>query len=320
MIAIEIPKLEYSGISTARRYAVDMPYADPFDGAAYGAKRGPAIAIAGAIGSVSAGLAATNAFLGGLLIAGGIASGLGAITGNKTLSTIGGIASIASLATGSFTGLDGGFINPFSSEAGQGFANSVTGSAFKSVFSDIKSGLGIGDNLAGTSQVADAAGSAAGTLTSGGAENLKFIDGVAQTTGGKISNFIDGAKDVASGLMGKDGILNNQGMLGLIGGLGEGYGKMQELEQMQPLTDARVANTDANTNQTNLQTGILAQRQQNLQFQPNAAGTVNQDQQVFSRQPGINDGAQKYAVVMNGKIQYVSQAEYDAMRQNQGVA
>jgi hypothetical protein len=66
-----------------------------------------AIAVVSAVASVSAGVAAVSAgsaLVGGLMIAGGIASGLGAITGNKTLQQIGMVAGLAGGVAGFASG------------------------------------------------------------------------------------------------------------------------------------------------------------------------------------------------------------------------
>ena len=80
-----------------RQAAAGEPVGDAFHGPAFGERRGPAIAVFGAFGSISAGLSimGTSALMGGLMIAGGVMSGLGAITGNKTLSSLGMLAGLA---------------------------------------------------------------------------------------------------------------------------------------------------------------------------------------------------------------------------------
>lgn len=337
MIAIEIPKLNYSTIATARRISVEMPYADSRMGAPFKQKNGPAIAVAGAIGSISAGITA-GGLLGGLMIAGGIASGLGALTGNETLMTIGSVASLASFGVGAFTGADGGFLNPFSSAAdgSSNFFNSVSGKAVKGVFEGIKSGLGIetpavsdamaGNIAGGATQTVDAAANA-GTLLSSGTEQLKYVDGVAQSGVGRLTEAAGGALDsatsAASGILnvsgsggGFGGLLNNQGAMGLLSGLGDGYMKGKEIEQQQPLFDARVDNINSTTAAQQQQMDLINQRQQNLQYQPDVGIGVNQDANVFNRQPGQSNVG-KYAVVMNGEVTYLDQAQYDQFRQAQ---
>ena len=334
MIAIEIPKLNYSTIATARRMSVEMPYCDARMGAPFKQKNGAAVAVVGAIGSISAGISA-GGLLGGLMIAGGIASGLGALTGNETLMTIGSMASLASFGVGAFTGADGGFLNPFSSAAdgSSNFFNSVSGKAVKGVFEGIKGGLGIetpavsdamaGNIAGGATQTVDAAANA-GNLLSSGTEQLKYVDGVAQSGVGRITDAVGGAMDsvssAASGILGKDsaigGLLNNQGAMGLLGGLGDGYMKGKELEMLEPLRDAQTASASANASATQQQIDLINQRQQNLQYQPDVGIGVNQDANVFNRQPGQSNVG-KYAVVMNGEVTYLDQAQYDQFRQAQ---
>lgn len=323
MIAIDIPKYEFV---QQRKYAAEMPIGHAHMGVPFKQKNGPAIAVAAAAGSISTGVAAISAgsaLLGGIMIAGGIASGLGALTGNQTLSMIGGIAGLASFGVGSFVDSAGGFINPFSSEAGQGFFNSVSGGAVKSVFDNIKGAIGITDGLPVTDasglgqSVIDAAKPATGSLAeelASGASTLKNVDGISTSAFGRA---LDSAGNVAGSIFGKDGILNNQGAMGLIGGLGEGYMKGKEIEMLEPLRDAQAASANANANATNQQIGLIAQRQQNLQFQPNAAPTVNPNANLYNGAPGQGT-AGKYAVVIDGTVQYISQQEYDALRAQGG--
>lgn len=324
MIAIQIPRIEYQTIANTRRLSVDMPFADPHKGAPYGEKNGPAIGVAAAIGSISAGMAATSTLLGGIMIAGGIASGLGAITGNKTLSTIGAVAGLAGFGVGAFTGVEGGFMNPFSTAADgtSNFFNTVSGDAVKSVFSNIKSGLGIGDSamvsgIKDTAGVTNAAADATGGFAPGsiaeevasGKSSLKYYGGVATSAAGRA---VDAVSSGASGLLGA--LNSNSGALSALGGLSDGYMKGQELEQLQPLTDARVDQTNAQTAAQQQQMDLIRQRQQNLQYQPNSAATVNQDQNVYNRQPGTNTPG-KIAVSIEGEIKYVSPEEYNQIQQ-----
>lgn len=335
MIAIEIPKLNYSTIATARRVSIEMPYADARMGAPFKQKNGPAIAVAGAIGSISAGITA-GGLLGGLMIAGGIASGLGALTGNEALMTIGSVASLASFGVGAFTGADGGFLNPFSSAAdgSSNFFNSVSGKAIKGVFDGIKGGLGIetpavSDTMAsnivsGTQSNPVAVSGSIDELVASGNSGMTNFNGNALTTSGKVADMAGGALDsvtsAASGLLGKDsaigGLLNNQGAMGLLGGLGDGYMKGKELEMLEPLRDAQTASANANASATQQQMDLINQRQQNLQYQPDVGIGVNQDANVFNRQPGQSNVG-KYAVVMNGEVTYLDQAQYDQFRQAQ---
>ncbi|PPD48388.1 MAG: hypothetical protein CTY14_02175 [Methylotenera sp.] len=316
MIAIQIPRIEYQTITHTRRLSVDMPFANPHKGAPYGEKNGPALGVAAAIGSISAGMAATSTLLGGIMIAGGIASGLGAITGNKTLSTIGAVAGLAGFGVGAFTGVEGGFLNPFSTAADgtSNFFNTVSGDAVKSVFSNIKSGLGIGDSamvsgIKDTAGIASNAADTAGGLMSAGTEQLGFVDGVSTSALGRAT---DAVSSGASGLLGS--LNSNSGAINALGGLSEGYMKGKEIEQLQPLTDAKVDLTNSQTAAQQQQMDLIKQRQQNLQFQPNSAATVNQDQNVYNRQPGTNTPG-KIAVSIEGEIKYVSPEEYNQIQQ-----
>lgn len=76
----------------------------------------PAVAVVAAIGTVSTGLA-MGGILGGVMVAGGVMSGLGAVTGNKKLARFGSVLSLGA-GLGSALGLGA---------AADGLANSVTG-------------------------------------------------------------------------------------------------------------------------------------------------------------------------------------------------
>jgi hypothetical protein len=328
MIAIQIPKLEYKTISYTRLLSAEMPFSDAKRGAAYGEKNGPAIAIAGAIGSISAGMAATSALLGGIMIAGGIATGLGALTGNKTLMTIGAVAGLAGFGVGAFTGVDGGFMNPFGTAAdgSSNFFSTVSGGAVKSVFENIKGGLGITDSAA-AGAIKDTAGvtgalnnstPAIGSIDAelaSGASSLKYADGVSTSVFGRA---VDAVGSAASAAGGKGGLLNmltgDSGAVKSLGGLADGYMKYQELDQLQPLTDARVDNMNSNTAAQQQQMDILAQRQRNMQFQPGNMPQVNQAHDVYSGQPGAAQ-AGKIAVSISGEVKYVTPEEYNQIQQ-----
>jgi len=86
MLAIEQPQLTFVTGESSRRASLyaDMPYGSHYTNDRFQLKRGPAVAIVGAIGSISTGLAMTNAVLGGIMIAGGVMSAIGAISGNDS--------------------------------------------------------------------------------------------------------------------------------------------------------------------------------------------------------------------------------------------
>lgn len=112
--------------------AMGEPVGDPFAGAAFGQRRGPAIAVFGAFSSISAGMAimGSSALLGGLMIAGGVMSGLGAITGNKTLSSLGMLAGLAG-GVGQFMQQGGfdSFSQAYQADGMQGVTDQFTGAA-----------------------------------------------------------------------------------------------------------------------------------------------------------------------------------------------
>lgn len=85
-------------LSMSRALAAEFPMGDPFGGPAYGERNAPVIAVAAAIGSISAGAAAIAAgsmLVGGAMIAGGVLSIAGTVSGNSKLSKIGGLLSLA---------------------------------------------------------------------------------------------------------------------------------------------------------------------------------------------------------------------------------
>lgn len=85
--------------------AAGMPIGEAGAGPAYGEKRGPAIALFGAFQAISIGMT-VGGLMGGMMIAGGVLSGLGALTGNKTLSRLGMVAGLAG-AVGQFFSVGG---------------------------------------------------------------------------------------------------------------------------------------------------------------------------------------------------------------------
>lgn len=85
-----------------RAYGIEHPIGDPFGGPAYGQKEKGGIGsifssvvpiVAGAAMMIGSGGALAPMVIGGAMMAGGAMSGIGAISGNQTLSKIGGITS-----------------------------------------------------------------------------------------------------------------------------------------------------------------------------------------------------------------------------------
>jgi hypothetical protein len=123
---------------------------------------------------------------------------------------------------------------------------------------------------------------------------------------------VDAVGSTSSGLLST--LNGNSGAVSALGGLGDGYMKYQELEQAQPLVDARVDNMNSNTASNQQQMDILAQRQENMKYQPNNMPGINQEHNVYSGQPGaIQNG--KIAVSLNGEIKYMTPEEYNQVQQ-----
>ena len=113
-------KKTYMSRAMSRAWSMDNPVGDPFGGPAYGEKRDPFSAVS-AISMFAAGMAAEG-LTAGLLIAGGVMTGLGAITGNKTLSMLG---SIAGLGAGVSNFFDKGGFDAFSAAWDKGGVSGV---------------------------------------------------------------------------------------------------------------------------------------------------------------------------------------------------
>lgn len=160
----------------------------------------PAIGLLAAAGSVSAGMAAVGGtmagfaaaslgtqLIAGAMIAGGVMTGLGAITGNRKLQKWGGILSIA----GGVAGL--------ASEAWSSVAGSIAEQSAESVAREGFQGLEYGRN------VGEAAGAAAGGLADASAGMLQANLGVtdigvgAASAGGAVPGIAPVAAPVVTG-------------------------------------------------------------------------------------------------------------------------
>jgi hypothetical protein len=316
MIALELPQIQYTTVTRTRKLSVDLPYCEPRRGAPYGEKNGPAIALVGAAGSIGAGLS-VGGFVGGLMIAGGIASAIGGLTGNETLSMLGTGLSLAGGIGTAFVNQAGNFVNPFTT--GSFLDDTVMGGAFKGVknfFSDVTGGsaaksLGMaGDDIvAGVSDVIPDV--SASTMT-------KDLISSAPKTGIDVmkSGALDSAGLVASGAGKSTGLLGaigqNKDLLNIGVGVADGYSSYLDRQALAPVRDAQVTNLNANAAATTAATQLQQDRYDNMQAQPAVNIGVNDNAEVFNRQPGSAPG--KYAVVMNGEVKYVTQAEYDAIR------
>jgi hypothetical protein len=318
MLAIEIPQISYQMPTTQGRWSFEHP-TDHNRGIAFGEKNGPAIALVGAFSAISAG-ATIGGFLGGVMIAGGIASGLGALTGNKTLSTIGMGLSLAGGIGSAFTNAaTGEFMNPFAEGFEFGDTNLGAGfSKIKNFFSDATGTTSAVTDLGinGESLVSEAGVDNLATIESGSdGAIIRDIDN--NVTSGGTSQTVNGATAASAGsgeaASGGGGLLASFGgskdLLNLASGLAGAYQDNQALEQEQPYLDAKVDSLES-------QTDLLNNRYNNMQGQPEVGLGVNPNANVYNKAPGANQG--KYAVVLNGEVKYVTQAEYDAIKQQQG--
>lgn len=109
----------------------------------------PAIALVGAVASVSTGLA-LGGLVGGMMVAGGVMSGLGTITGNKKLARIGALVGLAGGIGAMATGASSAASSGLNSVGGEGVAmGSAAGNAgSNAVELGLTSGL---DDVAGAS-------------------------------------------------------------------------------------------------------------------------------------------------------------------------
>ncbi len=278
-------------------------------------RNGPAIALAGAASAISAG-AALGGFLGGVMIAGGIFSGLGALTGNQTLASIGGVLSLAGgIGTAFQNATTGEFMNPFAE--GASFSETTMGAGFTKI-KNFFSGDAIGTseavanlNITGDKITESVSNVNPNTIEASGVQ-VRDIDN--NITSGSIPKGYSGPSNSSSG-----GLLSSLGgkdMLNLASGAADGFFRNQELEALQPVRDAQVNNLNANANSSNANTALLQNRYANMQNQPSAGIGVNPNAQVFNSAPG-STAEGKYAVVVNGEVKYITQAEYAAMKQQQ---
>lgn len=287
MIAVDLPKVKTYGAAELRRFQAYEPAM--VTGAPRGEKNGPALAVIGSASAISAGLSA-GGLIGGIMMAGGVLGGLGAITGNKTLMTIGSIA-----------GLAGGVMEM----TGVGVGVPGLDGEGPGLFGGIKNFLSESFSSSST--------------TTPSVNIAKKITDAASTTGADLvesaSKILPGDQPGVGSIF--DSISKNSGLLGAISGAADSY-------MQQPLVDAKAKEAEASTDLINAradsekqQQGLLAQRQANMQYQ-NVGNlpTVNQDANIYAA-PGSQNG--KYAVVINGRVEYVDQNQY-AQLVNQGAA
>jgi hypothetical protein len=218
----------------------------------------PVVAVVAAIGTVSAG-AAMGGVLGGIMIAGGVMSGVGAVTGNKNLMKLGAVASLGA-GIGSAMGLAGAANQGWNSLVGAGAegtgnALGVTGNSFLNTGGSLEAiGNAIGRNspVSGAETAITPSGAeAAGTstlqvpkmeltqpqLVQGSAPGFKLPD-VGTTSASSVPQ--------STGILSKslDFIKQNPEVVkagsGLIGGAMNSYSQQQQQEAvLQSQADAR---------------------------------------------------------------------------------
>ena len=177
----------YLSLAMSRTWSAEMPVGDPYGGPAYGEKNGPAIALIGAYAGISTGMAiGASTLMGGLMIAGGVMSGLGAITGNKTLSQLGMVAGLAG-GVGQFFSTGGfeAYSNAFS--AGEGVSGGLSNMA-----DQFTGNANFGVNASGMAPVVDAVPNAVTGLGGDATQNILSsapnIGGADQAFGVRAAN------------------------------------------------------------------------------------------------------------------------------------
>jgi hypothetical protein len=340
MIAIKRPVQTYLPRSQAVRASahLEMGYGSHYHSGRFQPKKGPAIAIVGAFSAISTGVAlGVTTLAGALTIAGGVASLVGGLTGNKFLTKFGMVAGLAGGAVGAFSSAGGGAFNynPFKDGLGGsqlGAAASKAKSFFGDVFgsSDAVNSAGITgdaivDNVAdsaipsvtGESFAQEAATSMGGSTgidlgkyTAGGPG--VDVAGYAADAAGSVTA-ANAAAGGSKGLFAS--LLGNKDAMNLVSGAVDGYQAFQDRAQQQPLIDSTVDLREAQTDQTRFETDLAQKRYNNMQAQPGVNIGVNQDAQVFGSAP--NSGSPRIAVAMNGKVEYLTTEQYAALQQQQ---
>lgn len=343
MLAITIPKQQTVHVSYRSMGAFGEPYGNYTGNKLDNRKHGPAIAIAAAAGTISAG-AAIGGFMGGMMIAGGIASGLGALTGNKTLSMLGmGLSAVGGIGS-ALTDASGNLMGMATKEGATSgwdaynFGESALGkgvSKFSSFVSDItgsteKLAPNIGLETNGINEAANgvvdgkAAGGWDGNQVAGYGEALPEIGG-----GNKLLDNLTGKTNLVAGddpvndkakggFLG--GLLNAKDGLSIANGMVSGYNDYEANKQREPLIKANTNYTNAKTKQANLETQLMQQRADNMNMQNIDLGvTANKGANIYGNQTATaqnSGGGGKVAVVINGAVRYMTPQEYSMAFQN----
>lgn len=323
MIAINIPQTQYL---ISNRWTFEHPMR--VDSA--GKPMGPAVALVGAAGTIGAGIS-MGGVLGGLMIAGGIASGIGGLSGNKFLSNLGMGLSLVGGIGGAFTAAGPGQelfgYNPFGEG---GFQGSALGDAVTNWFSDFTgngtAGTGLPQVGKNPTDIVDLSGAAADTIESqaiGNGGALEYINGEATNGGGLLSrlgssvrSFMPGESGGIPG-SGPGGLLGNKDFLSAISGGVDGYYDGKKLDLLEDNTKAEVGLYNARTRQTDFQTDLAQRQYENMQYQTVAAPTFNSEYST----PQYNGPAAANTVVVDpatGKIMSLNPEQYAQWQQQQG--
>jgi len=358
MLALEMPKVTVTHISYRDLLNMGEPFGNYQKPSRFDTrKHGPAVALVGAFSTISAGVAMfeTSMLLGGMMIAGGVMSGLGALTGNKTLSTLGMGLGLAGGIGSAFTqvGTDGAmtFANPFSE--GYEFSSSVMGKGFSKAGEFVKditgggaegaatAGQGVTNNIVeGAKGVGSFGNDLTGELTgptieseltkntlTGGYDALSGTERLIQKGSGMLGALGDAATEAVTGSASGSspnmmtGLLNNKLVSAAIGGASDAYSTNQQIEATKGTRDANEALTRAQTEQSQAQTDRLKQQMTNMNSQNinvNSGLSFNQGQQPVNAQTQTNGApAGKVAAIVNNQVVYVTPEELQAMQAQQ---
>jgi hypothetical protein len=349
MLAINIPQYQFHSGVIARQVAsqFDLPYGHNNSITLFGqTKNFPAIALLGAGLSISGGVAllSTSAFLGGMMIAGGVFSIVGTLTGNKTLSNIGmGLSLAGGIGTAFVDSATGAFANPFSDG---NFSKSIMGSGLKSMLGDVggnpqelanlpaSSGDAMTQNVLDVAKgdYSNVAGNVSGNISdasSVGSGLLKQVN-LADTTKAlsDVAGTATGAVPKSTGLLSslgldaKDGLAIAQGVSGAFNG-------SQTADSTNELNNANVNNINSTVDTRTAQNERLLRQEENMNASPSIdilqgqdAGKIAQIMQQQTNKLSSNAGTPSQAptgkiAVLNpatNQMEYLTSEQYMALR------
>lgn len=310
MIAIHIPQTHYISAS-------GWSFEHPMRQDSAGKPMGPAVGLIGAAGAIGAGMS-MGGLVGGLMIAGGVASGIGGLTGNKFLSKLGMGLSLAGGISGAFTAAGPGQemfgYNPFGEGGLGGSALGDAASGIGDWFKDFTGGGSVGTNLP----------TAPGVDAETAANVAQFGPLSEESGGGMLAKL--GINTAPSGASGSKGLIG--GLWDSLGQAGKGQvisGALQGAMSFNPELDE--AQTDQaqqtaallkeRTQSEDLSQQMLQNRYNNMQYQNVNAPTANPN---YS-QPSYSGPAQGSYVVSDpatGNILRLTAEQYAQWQQQQG--